>query len=156
MTTKNEKSTVESLHDMGFSYRILSKVSGDSVSTLRHRKPAPAGLLKLGALQNAMESSSTEQDLDAVTIFEEHILLIDENGEKKWAYLHEIWAKGKISDEALVDSISNCSALYPYSALSNDFPLAYNVFEAGDGYKGISCSLPIQKAVLSDLDSVTL
>lgn len=153
---------VSSLYFRGFSYTVLSFVSGLPIPKLqsarRGKAPLPEtdGTKKLERLEQVFSTLDGHSfEVDPVALFESEIVLGSSGGIKVRATLAELWNAGNISDEQLAEILRTKNRLYSYQEFSEDYPVEFNVFTASDGGKAISATHPIGVADAGQLKSFT-
>lgn len=144
-TTQKKQVTdnpVEHLVEAGFSWFTLSRVANVPVSQMRMwAKELPAdrtgvtNIRRLVSLYDGMMAK--DLDFDPVSLYEEQVVIIELDGEKRYVRLHQFFETSLWSETKFIDYVIAVKDFFSVSDFSKVFPENYETVETAKGKKSI-------------------
>lgn len=155
---------IQKLKDYGLSTRTIAGIANVNVFSIRSRNwdalpendPALVLLRNAVCLLDDLEKSALV--VDSATFYEEHLVLMEKNGEKFFCLGSRLYEVGIWTRQDFIDYASK-TRLYTGYDLAEEFPLTTRVVDASDGHKAIVCQRAIRSIdtrTLSSLDDYTI
>lgn len=150
--TKKQQATdnpVERLAEAGFSWFTLGRTANVSVRHMRvwaTELPVDrTGVEKVRDLLSLYESMlDTEPDFDPVSLYEEQVVIIELDGEKRYVRLYQFFETGLWDKTKFVEYIAVVKDFFSVADFPKVFPENYETVETAKGKKSIVNTVAIE------------